>query len=290
MRLAASIALALCTLPACKKKAPNYRLDLLPAEAQVAGGFDLDGLRKTPHYELLSSMTLESAAMPDYPPCDAGNEDGWSRVLMAGDARGVGQRMVLVLEGAGAVDDGLTDCLRRYRIDVLTPDAEEAKGHGITAIPLDRDTLVLAYPREWADAALARIRGDGTAITAGPLREALDHVDRAQHVWIAGLPPDGAAPGMRDDLGYAPSYMTATVNFTADVVVQVDVEAPRPEVAADRLEDLWKEWRPAAERSPLPKSFLDSVSFKATDDTVRVRARLERVYVNVLDALLRLMG
>ena len=287
-RVSLVLALALPALAACKKKTPPYRLDLLPGEATVVAGVDVAGLRKTPHYDLLSAMDFSWGGLAALPSC--GDPPELTRILGASRTGIPADPAVIIVEGAGVGAAERRSCLSRAGLQLVEPDAKDAPDHGWSAIILSDDTLVLAYPGAWAEAVLERRRGHGPAVTEGALGKGLEHTDLGQHAWVVGVPPESSAQTLRSELGYVPSFLSLTANLAANLVLEVHIAAPEPEVASDRLDERWDEWRPRARERGVPSSVVNSVSIRATDDTVLVRAQVDRAYFDFFGALATLGG
>lgn len=272
-------------LPACKKDASGFPLELVPRDATVVVGIDVEALRRSPHARLFEPLDPGLAGFPNVAPCVPQRE--WTRVLFGVEA-GLGNRMVIV-EARDAGTRKTADCIAAHSWG--EPPVSHSNPHAVdmgpwSAILWKDDYLILTtvmFRRE----VLETLYSTRPSVRGGPLEQPLAHADQTRPAWAAGLGLEWEDGGLQNVLGFEAEWFTVTADAAVHLTVEAHAGSADPERDAEVLR---ARWTPAEARllrdEEVPRSFVSSVGIDAQQGSVRVSARLRRTELEGAKTLL----
>lgn len=273
------------------KQAKGVEMDakqLIPADAEIAFGFELDPVRKSPLASALSvAMRSDadlSAMMDAVPKCDINVEA--MHVFFAGKMD-TDDEFVAVVEAPGIGDEDIVKCaeneirkvtggkdgilLFSTRGDVRTTPQE---GGGYLII-LNKNTLVIVG-RSWEDAVFAAIESP-TVKPESALHKAIAGADTSAHMWgvatiaeadVADLEIPGSA-GIRS--------LAMSLNLATGLGVDVSfgfVDAEKADEFRTAMPAVAEELTPALAEVGLPADLLASLKVAGEGTTVSAKLQI----------------
>jgi hypothetical protein len=293
-RLAPSILLltSLCLGPSGCKQAKGIDIDakqLIPAEANVAFGFQLDPVRKSPLAPALAGAMRGdrdfSAVMDAAGTCNVSLEP--LHGFFAGKLESE-DKYFAVIESPGLGDEDIVRCIEEKSTEItggkkglilfetrgdvrITP--QEGGGY---LIILNKDAIAVV-DRAWEDAVFAAIEQPAARNTDTALTKALAGVDPSSHIWIAAPIAEADVADMGDVPGAdALRSVAMSLDLSAGIGLDVNLgfaDAEKAGVFRTAMPTLAEEIAPALGEAGLPTDLL--ASLKVAGEGSMVNAKLQ---------------
>lgn len=271
--------------PAAKEAAPGGGGDGSDLLAYVPDGANLiastdfkaffaSGLGQ--YYKLaLSQLEGESADVLNAAvACKVGPET-WTAAVIGADTNKQ-DASVFAFQGTGLGKKETLECLaEKAKAAGANEDWKVGETNGKTSVDIGEgkgkafsvnDDLVVLAGKDFIDPVTKLLAGEGSAATAGSLKEPLATVDRSKTIFIAGVAPADMPPGPMTGL----SHGSATIDVSAGLALAMRMDfqdAEKAKAASDMFQQQVDQLKPMA-GAFAPPSVMESFTIKAEDKTV----------------------
>lgn len=300
-----ALSCSLLLVPIGCKQAKGVEMDtklLIPADADVAFGFQLDVVRSSPVGPAIAGAMRGdsdiSAMMDAAPKCNlslegmhgffAGKLESDDEFLAVVEAPGIGDEdIVKCVEDETRKATGGKDGILLFstRGDVRTTPQE---GGGYLII-LNKNTIVVVG-RPWEDAVFAAIEQPTASKAETTLTKAIGGVDPSAHLWVSAVIAEADVADLEIPGSAAIRWVAVSLNLASGLGIDTNLGFTAAEEAATfrtAMPELVEELGPAIGEVGLPEDLLASLKIGGEGSTVN--AKLE-IASDVVPAVVAMMG
>ncbi len=275
-------ALAMLGLTACKGGGGSAAATkLIPEQATIVGGVDMQGLMKTSLYssnkEQLTKDEEAKEMMEAAKGCNIDIEKLNSVVFGTDGKEGV----AAVISGAGIGEEKNLTCIsdkvkEKKGEAPFTVEGKELKMSGDEGVAYIVDGKTLAFAsKPWAGALKELIDGKGKSAFEGANKDIFKKADQSKHIWVAGKVPAEMASGPADGLEAA----VASIDLSSGLSLKATATFADAEKAT-QVQDMAKGGlamgKGMAESKGIPGSVVDGIKIEAKDKDLNAEVNISK--------------